>query len=85
MKIKRRSCRRKEGVAVCNHIFTWLTMLSVLEHQYGKRPEIDPFISTGALMSTLMSLTTPIGTPLFPLERITYDSLLQVWLTTGNC
>ena len=85
MKIKRRSCRRKEGGAVCNHIFIWLTMLSVLEHQYGKRPEIDPFISTGALMSTLMSLTISIGTPLFPVEQIICNSLLQDWLTTGNC
>ncbi len=72
-------------MAVCNHIFISLTMLSVSEHQHRKRPEIDPFISTGALMSTLMSLTTPIRTPLFPLERITYDSLLQDWLTTDNC
>ncbi len=60
-------------------------MLSALEHQYEKRPEINPFISTGALMSMLMSLTTPIGTPLFPLERITYNSLLKGWLTMGNC
>ena len=85
MKIKRRSCRRKEGVAVCNHFFIWLTMLSVLEHRNRKRPEIDPFISTGTLMSMLMSLTTPIGTPLFPLEGITYNSLLKGWLTMGNC
>jgi hypothetical protein len=51
-------------------------MLAVLEHQYGKRPKVDPFISTGALTLALMLLTTPIGTPLFPLEQRSDNSLL---------
>jgi len=53
-------------------------MLSVLEHQYEKRPKINPFISTGALMSTLMLLTAVIGTPLFPLEQVS-----MIFLTNG--
>ena len=51
-------------------------MLAVLEHRYKKRPKIDPSISTGALTLALMLLTTPIGTPLFPLEQRSNDSLL---------
>jgi hypothetical protein len=60
-------------------------MLAVLEHQYRKRPKIDPFISTGALTLALMLLTTPIGTPLFPLEQRSDNSLLQDWLTVYFC
>jgi hypothetical protein len=52
-------------------------MLATLEHQYGKRYQINPFVSTGALTSAPMLLTTPIGTPPFPLEQRSDDSLLQ--------
>jgi hypothetical protein len=51
-------------------------MLAILDHQYEKRPKINPFISTGALTSALVLLTAPVGTPLFPLEQRSDNSLL---------
>jgi hypothetical protein len=51
-------------------------MLPTLEHQYGKRLKINPFISTGTLTSAPILLTAPIGTPSFPLEQRSDGSLL---------
>jgi hypothetical protein len=50
-------------------------MLAILDHQNEERPKINPFISTGALTSALVLLTTPVGTPLFPLEQRSDSSL----------
>jgi hypothetical protein len=70
-----KALHKKERGAACKYIFHMITMLPTLEHQYGKRLKINPFISIGAITSTPMLLTALIRTPSFPLEQ-TSDSFL---------
>lgn len=81
----RRCLHRKARGGRVSEIVNDQLPLTTYERRRSKRPENDPFISTGASTAALALLTDPDRTPSFPLELQMSAFLLKNWLTQSNC